>query len=347
MHGEDPDVVLVDEVWAFTMLEGSALMAAYRPGVRRKIGHAQEWLTSTKGTKRSEWLEQLVLAGRAAVEAGTDHGLAYFEWGIPSEVHGIPIAELPDRELIEIVIAHHPAVGYSTPREAIEAALEDSKLDPLKGRSEYVRAYGNLTAEADGWLVVTESTWRTSSTSELKVPDRFVIGVGAVDAATDPRDTDLRTAVVAAGRLSDTQVVAELIVAGSGGKLAGKPAGRVIADLATRNRVGVHVLVDTPTGRNLADELGGYGVTVERIVSADAAAGVVRVRDGLKARSLVHRGGPSLTESARAAEIVGKVWGGSSSAPMRALTAAVWGVDRPTEGPRGSFRILVPGKAST
>lgn len=346
MHGEDADVVLVDEVWAFSALEASALTAAYRPGLRRKIGWAQEWLTSTKGTARSEWLDQLVTAGRAAVEAGVDHGMAFFEWGIPPEVDGVPVAELPDRELIELVIAHHPAVGLSTPREAIEAALEDSKLDPLRGRSEFIRAYGNLTAEADGWLVITESTWTGARTLEQTIPDRFTFGVGAVDAATDPRDTDVRVAVVAAGRASDSQVVAELVVAGEGGKLAGKPAGRVIADLATRNRSSVYVLVDTPTGRNLADELGGYGVTVERVASSDVAAAVVRVRDGLKSRSVVHRGGPSLLDSVKRAEIAGKVWAGPSSAPLRALTAAVWGADKPIPGPVGGFRILVPGGVS-
>ena len=342
MHGEDADVVLVDEVWAFGAIEASLLTAAYRPGLRRKIGHAQEWLTSTKGTKRSEWLEQLVTAGRASVEAGVDHGMAFFEWGIPSEVDGIPVSELPDRELIELVIRHHPAVGLTTPREAIEAALEDSKLDPLRGRSEFIRAYGNLTAEADGWLVLTESTWTGARTSELVVPDRFVLGVGAVDAAEDPRDTDVRAAVVAAGRVSDGQVVAELIAAGEGGKLAGKVAARTIADLATRQAV-VYVLVDTPAGRNLADELEAHKVRIDRVTSVDVAAGVVRTREGLKSRAIVHRGGPSLTDSARRAEIAARVWSGPASAPIRALTAAVWGVDRPVEGPRGSFRILVPG----
>jgi hypothetical protein len=347
MHGEDADVVLVDEVWAFTILEASLLTAAYRPGLRRKIGHSQEWLTSTKGTSRSEWLEQLVKAGRANVEANVDHGLAFFEWGIPSEVDGVPVAELPDRELIELVIAHHPAVGLSTPREAIEAALEDSKLDPLRGRSEFIRAYGNLTAEADGWVVLTESTWTGSKTTELVIPPRFVLGVGAVDASEDPRDTDVRVAVMAAGRVSDGQVVAELIAAGEGGKLAGKPAARVIADLATRHKVAVYVLTDTPAGRNLADELGAHKVTTERVLNVDAAAGVIRLREGLKSRAVIHRGGPSLTDSARRAEIGKGIWVGPSSAPVRAMTAAVWGVDRPVEGPSGSFRILVPSRKVT
>jgi len=342
MHGEYPDIVLVDECWVFTAIEAAVLQAAYLPGLLQKIGGSQQWLTSTKGTSRSEWLEQLVQAGRASVRDEVDSGIAFFEWGIPSEVDGTPVGELPDRELIELVIRHHPAVGLSTPRAAIEAALDAAKRDPLRGRSDFIRAYGNLTAEADGWLVVTESAYSDARTRELVVPARFVFGVGVVDASEDPRQTDVRVAMVAAGRVSDGQVVAELVAAGEQGRLAGRDAARVVAEVATRHRAPVFVLADTPAGRNLADELGAHGVTAERVNTADAAAGVVRVREGLRSRAVVHRGGPSLEESVRHADLARGVWSGGRSGPIRALTAAVWGVDKPVDGPRGRFRIRVP-----
>lgn len=76
-HGDDPDMVVVDELWAFDLAEKRAIEAGYRPAWSVKPGQA--WHLSAAGTSRSLWLKELRRRGREAVQ---DPGsrLAYFEW---------------------------------------------------------------------------------------------------------------------------------------------------------------------------------------------------------------------------------------------------------------------------
>ena len=353
LDGETLDGVWVDELWAMSELVSASLQASFGPAMQTRAGFAQTLLTSTRGPSGGSWLSLEVAAGTASVTAGESTGTSILDWRIPDQVGGMNLLDLPTDVLLDLVWWWHPGKDVAegqrplVTRGFLAAEYDTALKNPLLGRRGWLRSYGNWSPESDlqGWRVVPYGVWVEARTTEEfpARPRAGVLGVGVVDASTDPRETDLRVAVVAGCRVTDAQVMTELVVAGDRGLLAYRPAAAVIADLATRHRLPVHVLADTPEGRNLADEIGSHGVAVERVAIADAAAGVVRVRQGLRSREIVHRGGPSLTESAQVADLPGRVWSGPGSAPIRALTAAVWGAGRPPEGPQGRFRILVPG----
>src|SRR5215207_3858245 len=98
MHGESPELVDVDEWWAFDAVAAEELTGAYSPGFLTK--NAQAWKTSTRGKSWSHGLNEDVKKGRAAVEMGRRAGTAYFEWSLPAQLQGVNLTELPDEVLV-------------------------------------------------------------------------------------------------------------------------------------------------------------------------------------------------------------------------------------------------------
>ena len=352
VDGDTLDRVWVDELWAMDEMTAAVLQASFGPAMQTRAGQAQTLLTSTRGPAGGSWLSLEIADATSAALAGETTGTSLVDFHVPSVVDGTKLLDLPNDVLVELCWWWHPGKDVEegqrplVTRAFLEKELVVALKNPLLGRRGFLRSYGNWSPESDlqGWRVVPYGVWIEARTDQ-EFPDRpraAVLGVGAVDASEDPRVPDVRVGLVAAARVSDDQVLTELVAAGENGLLHGRPAAAVVADVATRHRMPVHVLADTPEGRNLADELGALGVTAKRVTSTDAAAGVVRVRQGLGSRAVVHRGGPSLEESVKEAELVRGVWSGPAAAPIRGLTAAVWGVDVPDDTPRGRFRIRVP-----
>src|SRR5690606_14088338 len=89
LHSETPDVVFVDELWAFSADQARAIKAGYVPAFATSSGQA--FKMSTAGTKDSAWLKEARDAGRAAVRAGVTLGTAYFEFGLPDLIDGVPL----------------------------------------------------------------------------------------------------------------------------------------------------------------------------------------------------------------------------------------------------------------
>ena len=78
LHGSTPQLVLVDEGWAFTAEQGADLMRAIRPAQITKTDR-QLWIISAAGDASSQWWDALVKAGRESVSDPSSK-MAYFEW---------------------------------------------------------------------------------------------------------------------------------------------------------------------------------------------------------------------------------------------------------------------------
>jgi phage terminase large subunit-like protein len=62
LHSETPDLVLVDELWAFDAEQARVIKAGYVPAMATSSGQA--FKMSTAGTEKSSWLNQTRRSGR-------------------------------------------------------------------------------------------------------------------------------------------------------------------------------------------------------------------------------------------------------------------------------------------
>jgi hypothetical protein len=204
LHGESPDLVDIDEWWAFDQKQARELEQAYSPGFLTK--NAQAWKTSTAGTSASWGLNRDVLRGRQAVELGRRAGLAYFEWSLPDEVAGVPIEELTDDELISACIGIHPAIGFhpTAPAPKMRQHIRTKEWE-LLGRDGFLRAYGNRMAELGRLSIIPQASW--AAAVDRPIPQGAPVGLGF---AIDPEHGD--AAIAAAFRnLESGEVTAEVL----------------------------------------------------------------------------------------------------------------------------------------
>lgn len=146
LHGKQSDLVFIDEAFAFGEEQGDAILQAVIPTQATRPG-AQTWIVSTAGTAASTWLRAYVNRGRAA--AG--QRLAYFEWSIPEDTE-----DLGD---LDLYAAHHPAIGHTISRSALENAFENMKP------SEFARAYGNFWTSSAEWAIAP-AIWAKAATDD-------------------------------------------------------------------------------------------------------------------------------------------------------------------------------------
>lgn len=327
MHGETPDLVLVDELWAFEHEQAKKLMGAYVPGFLTK--DAQAWKFSTAGTDASWWLNTSRRSGRRAVEEGVRIGTAYFEWSLPDRVDGKRLRSLTDDELIQACIDHHPATGHTLRPAAVRLAWEQMGGD----RAEFLRAYGNRSAEdvASKWQAIDEADWLTSiDGSSIPPAARVAFGVWV--------DEDGDDAAVAAGwRDAAGTMHAEHLHLQTGIR------GIVtyVRDVAERNAAVVSI-ANVGTSRDVADELEAAGVEVLRVSQADVTAAVSRHRSELSAGLWRSAIATPATEAAQAATIERGRWGrpGESVSALGAQTMAGWGIDHaPAPKIRRPFKV--------
>lgn len=134
MHSKTPILVVNDEVWTLSREEGQELLGAIRPAQSTLGDNAQIWNLSTMGTMKSEYLNDLVDAGRA----GTRESLAYFEWSLGDGL------DPTDETLWE---TFHPALGNTQSLNTLRRDFSD--LWPV-APGEWERAYCNrLTTTED------------------------------------------------------------------------------------------------------------------------------------------------------------------------------------------------------
>lgn len=358
MHGESPEMVDVDEWWAFDLLAADALEASYQPGFLTKNGQAIK--TSTMGTEESAGLNRDVKTGRAAVEMDRRTGIAYFEWSIEDEPFGIPIVELSDEQLVEACLAIHPAVGFhpvapaDKMREHIRKQLRRPGDPDSKGlsRKEYIRAYGNrLQAKSGGWSLFSQPAW-VAAMAPKAIPHGVPVGLGF---EADPEGRD--AAVAVAWRGPDGRAIGEIITVKEG--VAWLAAG--VRQLCERWDVWQIANQNAGPSRHVADALigtpGGIKIRGERVndflrmSQIDFSAACALVKDGITAHhpTVMHIGQAPLNS---AAEHVTKRNTGPTGSwswkidpdvsivSLVALTAAVWACDHPREvDDYGPFKI--------
>lgn len=146
LHGKQSDLVFIDEAFAFSMLQGKAIMQAVVPTQATRPG-AQTYIVSTAGTAASEWLREWVDRGRAA----DGRRLAYFEWSIPEDTE--------DLDDLDVYARHHPALGHTIGPDALETAYEQL------GASEFARAYGNFWTSSQEWAIAP-AVWKGAQTED-------------------------------------------------------------------------------------------------------------------------------------------------------------------------------------
>lgn len=335
MHGESPDLVDIDEWWAFDAVQAQALISSYSPGFLTK--NAQAWKTSTAGTAESTALATSVREGRTAVDMDRRTGTAYFEWSLPDTIDGVPVEELPDEALIEACIGIHPAIGFhpTTPAEKMRHHIRSELQPGVKlDRQEFIRAYGNrATGTSGGWQVVGQPEW-AAAMSEKPIPPGVPVGIGF---DVDPEGRD--AAIAVAWRGPDGRAVGEIVKFDAGSHWT---AGTV-AQLAERWDVVQTAVNNAGAARDAGDRVEQLGVELLRISQADYGAACARVLAELRAKprpSLTHIGQPELTS---AVEHAGRrrmgtsgswAWAGDADVsirPLVAYTAAVWAVDHPRD----------------
>lgn len=325
MHGEDPDLVFVDELWSFDLAQKRLIEQGYKPAWSVKPGQA--WLLSAAGTPRSEWLNEARRRGRRAVEAGQRRRVAFFEWGVPEMVAGVPVAKLPDEQLLELVIACHPRRDHGLRPQFIADELESMP------RADFLRAYGNLTQADEDEEGAFTSIQMERAKSGARIGDDARIALG-VSVDPDRRDASIGICVRDAAGVAVTD---ERRAEGTRWVVG------AIIGLVDRYDVGVVAVVGAGPARSIADELGRAGAPLLRLSQSDhAAAGFGFVEEFTAGRpSVTWNGKTEFAKAVQAAEgrrkPSGMVWEsrtGESITPLDARTLAVWGFDHAPEPER-------------
>ena len=317
-HGGEPDLVFVDELWWHSLAMKRVLQQGYRPPWALKDG--QEWLLSAAGTARSSWLHDVRKRGRAAVAAGHQLGLAYFEWSVPEWVR-----ELDDDRMIAEVIERHPRRG----RGLRESYLR-SQLVAL-GKPGFLRAYANLDAE-DGDEPLPDWFKTTTAVERIKPGQRQAVGV-AVD------NLRRESSVVVAVRRPDGSIMTEVVRTAPGIRWVG-PYVEDMPDAA------VIAIANIKLGRGVADHLEAAGRNVDRVAAADvvSASGVWLAGMSETPAAVFHDGDPALAQALRTGHLPrGKSWESREGEPVTVLEAAslaAYAVDKiPTPPVRAPFRV--------
>lgn len=345
MHGESPDLVDVDEWWAFDAEAADGLQSAYRPGLLTR--NAQVWKTSTMGTEASAGLNADVKKGRAAVEMDRRTGTAYFEWSIGDEPGGIPIEELSDDQLVEACLAIHPAVGFHpyAPAEKMRFQIRQDLKRPgndgegTLNRRDYIRAYGNrLQAAAGGWQVISQPAW-IAAMALTAIPAGVPVGLGF---EVDPDGRDASIAVF--WRRPDGGGVGEVIKVADGALWL---APDVVA-LSQRWDVQQVAVQNSGPARHVADALIAGGMDMLRMSQTDFSAACAQYDAEVKARKAQHIGQAVLNSAVEHAtkrrtgpsgSWAWKIDPAVSITPVVAMTAAMWAADHPRDD-YGPFQMF-------
>lgn len=167
LHGESPDLVAVDEGWAFSEEEGRDLTRAYRPAMITRT-RRQVWVLSAAGTAESEWWESLVEAGRESVE-DPNSTIAYFEHSAD------PDADPYDPTTWEF----HPGLdGLITINELREEAKPENNT-----HADFLRGFMNISTKQRDKTVLDLDKWDDLDT-DLTPPSLDQVAL-AYDVAID------------------------------------------------------------------------------------------------------------------------------------------------------------------
>lgn len=362
LHSETPDLVWIDELWAFDAEQQRQVQAGYVPAFATTSGQAIKM--STAGTERSVWLNAATAAGRAAVRGGQRRGLCHVEYGLPDRVDGTLLKHLTDDEVIEACIRFHPAVchwpgcpgpggrrpcphGYTVRPAAIRSAWSQFVGDTR--RADFLRAWGNRSAgdRTTRWLAVGEQAWH-----DQREPDGAVGIPGLVRPALGVWvDEDANDAAVSAGwRDPESGAMhVEHLQLGDGVRWVRD----YVKGVASRQRALAVAIANTGAARDVADELEVAladvrpRVQLVKVSQADVNAACTRHRTELTddAPTWWHRQHEAATDAAAAAgwrkASAGGVWDrpGDSISALGAQTMAGWAYDHAPKPRPTKFKV--------
>lgn len=285
LHGQDADVVGVDEGWSFSSVDGKALMQAIRPAqlTRRQ---RQLWIISAGGDESSEWLLEWRELGRALT--GPDQGIAYFEWHPEVEVADdgttYRLASHVDLDDPEVWASTHPAVGHTVD---LAALAEDHKTF---GAAEFHRAYLNVFQTGALDRVLPRLAWDRCSSELAKVEPGWGITV-TYDVAPESR-----AASIVLTRRQGDKVTAELVDHGPG---SGWVADRV-AQLAATWGAGI-VADGKGASTAVTAELRRRGHVVTELGAGDVASAADQLLAALLTETVDVRADETFDQAAAAA----------------------------------------------
>lgn len=340
MHGEDPDLAIVDEVWALSVAELHAIQDGYRPAWSVKEG--QELLLSAAGVLRSGALKHQRLLGRESVHRGRRLGLAHFEWAVPPVVGGVAVEELPDPELVDVVWASHPRRHHGLERSFLVGEL-------AKGRARFLRHYGGVDDDSGQTAAAIDLGKVTAAAAVEPVPaDARVVLV--FDADPDGLEASLASGWV----WPDGVVQIEAVERQQGLRWAGPRVVQIVEE----QPVGLVACVNVGPARDLADEIEPRlpeGVSMLRLPGADYGASCMRLKTSIEqqqppelVRVRLHDPRGEFADAVQHAGVArwrsGPVWVKASEQPISMLPAfsvALWAADRvpAAPAPRPRFKV--------
>lgn len=322
-HGKQSDRNSIDEAWAFTLEQGDAILQAMSPTKLTRPG-AQTFIWSAGGTAASTWLASLVARGREG-----DPGICYAEYGIPDDA---------DAEDIDVIAAHHPAVGHTITRESL-ATMRTEITDPAA----WARAAGNRWTEVIGGAIPAPLWETVRHPDPLPPAPPAAIGYGVARAADGSQ-----VAICAAVDLGAGVIGLEMLdVLPTGYRAADHALGWAGSDTIAVARTG--------SSAGLADELvrarrGGDGVLA--LSTSQVGAACSNLLDALPRRGYRFRTHPDLDAAVTVAAVRklgegGQAFtvraGGASIAPLEAASLAAWALTHRTRK-LGPPIVRLPGE---
>ena len=161
-HGRTLDLAIIDEAFAD---EDDVREQALLPTMATKKD-AQIVVVSTAGTERSLYLKRKVDQGRAASEADTGEGIAYFEWAAN------PDDDPFDRDVWRLAM---PALGLTVQESAVEHAMQSMTIN------EFRRSYLNVWSTVSEQMI-PQKVWLASCSAKIAPAGAMTF---AVDVALD------------------------------------------------------------------------------------------------------------------------------------------------------------------
>lgn len=278
MHGEDPDVVIRDEDWSFSLEQSAMVEAGYSHAWAVKPG--LDIRMSAAGTARSTSMKKTRALGRRAVETGTRPRMAYFEWALPERgPDGGPVIDLPDEMLVELILLNHPRCGRGLREDFVALQLDKDRRDAL-------RAYGGV----DNDEVVDDLAAIDVSALNAARADKPIPQDARVALALEVDPDSLEGAVTASWVWPDSVVQVEAVERRRGVRWM---RDFVLAVVGKQN-VGAVAVVQAGPSRGVADELGQVLAeeVLLRVPAEDYAASCKRFRDTLVEQHRAAEGKP-------------------------------------------------------
>lgn len=321
-HGSTLDEAFIDEAFA---QQDNRLEQAFRPAMITRRNKQIAAVSTAGWSDASPYLLDKVTQGRALVKAGTQFGVAYFEWSAPDDADPADpetwlacMPALHRRECSSDCKRH--TVTIATIQAEYDAALRSGKMSDF--RRAYLNQWHRKPKAGDETAL---GNWNACHVSQLEDEDREAVlaeplvpkavglasnldrTVGSIGAAVPLDDGRLRV-----GKVDRAEGIDWLV-------------GRA---KELQDRYDCEVVVDEkgPIG-DLIPALEDAGVRVTKANLNDYVAACADVYDRVQARRLIHEGHPDLDKSVEGARwrTVGdrRVFGRKQSEEDIALTECV------------------------